>query len=192
MIGNDIVDLNLAKTQSNWRRRGYLQKVFTKEERQQILSSEKRDELIWLFWSMKEAAYKAWQRKNNLPPKFNPRSLKCFLQSANTEKATGKVIIEEETFFTKSSFNVKLIHSLATSRENEKIIWKSLTSGEDLKPTFLREFTASRGTFPVLPELKKNQHLIPQLYIQSKAQTFHFSLSHHGNYSGFAFSLNNS
>ena len=32
MIGNDIVDLNLAKTQSNWQRKGFLERQFTKKE----------------------------------------------------------------------------------------------------------------------------------------------------------------
>ena len=31
MIGNDIVDLSLAAIQSNWQRRGFLEKQFTKK-----------------------------------------------------------------------------------------------------------------------------------------------------------------
>ncbi|MGM0933061.1 MAG: 4'-phosphopantetheinyl transferase family protein [Bacteroidota bacterium] len=192
MIGNDIVDLQLAKTQSNWRRRGYLQKIFTKEERQQILDSENRDKMVWLFWSMKEAAYKAWQRKNNLAPKFNPRSLECFLQSSNSNSTTGKVIIEEESVFIKSFFNSNFIHSRASCREDEKIIWKSLSSKEDLRQSLLREFVATAGTFSKFPKLKKDRNFIPQLFINDQAPSYNFSLSHHGSFSGFAFSLNNS
>ncbi len=192
MIGNDIIDLALAKTQSNWRRRGYLQKIFTKEERQQILDSENKDKMIWLFWSMKEAAYKAWQRKNNLAPKFNPRSLECFLQSSNSKSTIGKVIIEKESFFTKSFFNSNLIHSLATGQEEEEIIWKSLSSKEDLKQSLLREFAATAGPFSKFPVLKKDRNFIPQLFINDQALSYNFSLSHHGSFSGFAFSLNNS
>lgn len=190
MIGNDIVDLNLAKTQSNWRRRGYLQKIFTKEEYQQILNSENRDKMVWLFWSMKEAAYKAWQRKNKLAPKFNPRSLECYMESINSEKATGKVILEKELFFTISYFNFNLIHSLATCQKNEKIIWKSLSSKVDLKQSLLREFAATAGPFSKLPELKKDRNNIPQLYWNEEALSYNFSISHHGSFSGFALSLN--
>ena len=32
MIGNDVVDLQLAKTQSNWQRKGFLEKQFTEFE----------------------------------------------------------------------------------------------------------------------------------------------------------------
>lgn len=191
MIGNDIVDLRLAKTQSNWRRPGYLQKIFIKEDIDQILKSDDRDKMIWLLWSMKEAAYKAWQRKNNLAPKFNPRSFKCSIQTSNSKSITGKVIIEEELFFTKSFFNSRLIHSLATGRKNEKIIWKSLSSKVNLKQSLLREFEATAGPFSKLPILKKNRHFIPQLFINDQTH-YNFSLSHHGSFSGFAFSLNNS
>ena len=40
MIGNDIVDLNLAKTESNWQRKGFLEKQFTDSEINEILNSE--------------------------------------------------------------------------------------------------------------------------------------------------------
>lgn len=192
MIGNDIVDLHLAKIQSNWRRSGYLQKIFTKEEQEQILNSENKDKMVWLFWSMKEAAYKAWQRKNNRPPKFNPLSLECSLRSNRYEKTTGKVIIDEETFYTNSLINSNLIHSLATGRANEKVIWKSLSSQEDLKKSLVREFSATAGPFLKPPKLKKDRNNIPQFYINEQAILYNFSVSHHGNFSGFAMSLNNS
>ena len=38
MIGNDIVDLKLAKNQSNWQRKGFLEKQFTEEEQKTILT----------------------------------------------------------------------------------------------------------------------------------------------------------
>ena len=192
MIGNDIVDLNLAKTQSNWRRQGYLQKIFTEEECQQIMNSKNRDKMLWLFWSMKEAAYKAWQRKNNLPPKFNPRSLECSLHSINSENATGKVIIEGEPYYTESSFSKNFIHSHTTCREDEKIIWKILSSEEDLKQSLLTELSAIEGPFSKPPELKKTRNFIPQIFIDGKELSCNFSLSHHGGFSGFALSLNNS
>ena len=58
MIGNDIVDLTLAKTQSNWRRNRFLEKQFTDFEIERIVKSQHPFMQVWLFWSMKEAAYK--------------------------------------------------------------------------------------------------------------------------------------
>ena len=192
MIGNDIVDLQLAKTQSNWERRRFLQKIFTKTEAHQILKSENRSRMVWLFWSMKEAAYKAWQRKNDRPPKFNPLSLECFLYSINSENATGKVMIEEEQYFTESSLDSNFIHSRATYRENEEIIWKSLTSEVDLKQSLINELSAIAGPFSQPPGLKKDRNFIPQIIIGGMTLSCNFSLSQHGSYSGFALSLNNS
>ena len=41
-IGNDIVDLNLAKTESNWQRKGFLEKQFTQKEQEEILTQKIR------------------------------------------------------------------------------------------------------------------------------------------------------
>ena len=34
MIGNDIVDLDLARKESNWKRKGFLDKIFSLQEQQ--------------------------------------------------------------------------------------------------------------------------------------------------------------
>ena len=58
MIGNDLVDLKVASVESNWKRPRFLDKVFTIEERQLIMNSKNQHQIVWLLWSMKEAAYK--------------------------------------------------------------------------------------------------------------------------------------
>ena len=60
MVGNDIDDLNLASKESNWQRKGFLEKQFTKKEQREILAAENPFLKVWLFWSMKEAAYKCY------------------------------------------------------------------------------------------------------------------------------------
>ncbi|AWG21725.1 hypothetical protein FFWV33_09325 [Flavobacterium faecale] len=62
MIGNDVVDLVLAKTESNWRRKGYLDKLYTTWEQTIIKKSVHPDEMVWVLWSIKESVYKAYQR----------------------------------------------------------------------------------------------------------------------------------
>ena len=62
-LGNDIIDLNLAKTQSNWERKGFLEKQFTEQEQEIILNSTNSFLQVWLFWSMKEAAYKCYTQE---------------------------------------------------------------------------------------------------------------------------------
>ena len=38
MIGNDVIDLALAKIESNWQRSRFLAKIFTKKEQEIIIS----------------------------------------------------------------------------------------------------------------------------------------------------------
>ncbi|WP_316845674.1 4'-phosphopantetheinyl transferase superfamily protein [Pedobacter psychrodurus] len=121
MLGNDIVDLVLAKTQSNWRRKNYLDKIFTAEEQLLISSSEKPDEMVWLLWSMKESAYKIYNRKTGIRS-FAPKSLECTILS-NTSLTYGEVNIEDDTYFTKSDIQAEYLHTIASPvwRELEKI-----------------------------------------------------------------------
>lgn len=107
MIGNDIVDLILAKTQSNWQRVGFLQKIFTLEEQHLILSSKNPDVMVWLLWSMKEAAYKINNRQTGIR-NFAPTSLKC-----NLDQTT--VLIGSQLYYTRSSINSNYIHTVSAT-----------------------------------------------------------------------------
>ncbi|MGN7821489.1 4'-phosphopantetheinyl transferase family protein [Chitinophaga sp. 22536] len=62
MIGNDVIDLQLAAVESNWRRRGYLDKLFSPAEQQLIAQAVDQHRMVWLLWSAKEAAYKIIHR----------------------------------------------------------------------------------------------------------------------------------
>ncbi len=62
MIGNDVVDLALAKKESNWKRKGFLAKLFTAFEQELINNSINQEDMVWILWSIKESTYKAYQR----------------------------------------------------------------------------------------------------------------------------------
>ena len=82
MIGNDLVDLKLAAKQSNWQRKGFLDKLFTPKEQGYILNSDDSFKTVWLLWSMKESAYKAYLLMHN-DRFFAPKKLACHLTSKN-------------------------------------------------------------------------------------------------------------
>ncbi|WP_426325971.1 4'-phosphopantetheinyl transferase family protein [Pedobacter sp. R-06] len=111
MLGNDIVDLDLAKIQSNWRRKNYLDKIFTTEEQLLISSAKRPDEMVWLLWSMKESAYKIYNRKTGIR-NFAPKSLNCTIHP-NTDQIKGTVSIDNDTYFTKSDIQLQYIHTIA-------------------------------------------------------------------------------
>jgi phosphopantetheine--protein transferase-like protein len=64
MIGNDVVDLVVARKESNWKRKGFLNKLFTTFEQDLIQKASNQDEMVWMLWSIKESVYKAYQRIN--------------------------------------------------------------------------------------------------------------------------------
>ena len=125
MIGNDIVDLELAKTQSNWKRKGYLDKIFTKNEQLHILSSENPDETVWNLWSRKEASYKIYNRitENRI---YNPIQFECF----DFEHLIGKVKNNGVFYFTKTEINSLYIHTISVLNINdfEKISYQNRNS----------------------------------------------------------------
>lgn len=108
MIGNDIVDLELALTQSNWKRKGYLDKIFTKNEQLLIFKSENPNQTVWNLWSRKEAAYKIYNRitKNRI---YNPILFECF----DFDQSIGIVKNNGLFYFTKTEINPHYIHTIS-------------------------------------------------------------------------------
>ncbi|MBK8633253.1 MAG: 4-phosphopantetheinyl transferase family protein [Saprospiraceae bacterium] len=64
MIGNDVIDISATRQESNWKRKGFLQKLFTEKEIQFILEGDDPEFLVWLLWSAKESAYKIIHRRH--------------------------------------------------------------------------------------------------------------------------------
>lgn len=190
MIGNDVVDLKAAAAESNWRRKGFLEKIFLEEERQLVSEAPNRHQMVWLLWSMKEAAYKVRQRQLNLPRCLNWQSLQCSLQEITSEKASGVVKVGKEKFFTASEFTSENIHTTATivlKLPLKNFIFE--TSSAAAKNELLQQ-TAQYYSIPIKKlRFRKNSHGVP--YISYKKEEFfnRFSLSDHGRFSAFSLSL---
>lgn len=118
MIGNDIVDLEQAVIDSNWKRKGYLDKIFNSEEQFMITSGICPSLMVWLLWSMKESAYKIYSRETKIR-EFAPLKLKCNNLIIHNDKATGKVSYEEEVYYTESFFDKNYVHTIASTKQEE-------------------------------------------------------------------------
>jgi phosphopantetheinyl transferase (holo-ACP synthase) len=119
MIGNDIVDLVQAATDSNWQRKGFLEKLFTSEEQFLISSDIHPPMMVWLLWSMKESAYKINSRATKLRL-FAPVKLVCNNLIVLSNKATGTVHYEDQTYFTASEVHENnYVHTLASDVKQE-------------------------------------------------------------------------
>ena len=108
MIGNDIVDLAFALKKSNWKRKGYLDKIFTNHEQLLIGLSDNPENMVWNLWSRKEAAYKIFNRNTGIRI-YNPIQFECF----NTDKSIGIVINNGVFYYTKTEINLDYIHTVS-------------------------------------------------------------------------------
>ena len=115
MIGNDIVDLALAEKESNWKRKGFLDKIFTKNEQLQIINAEKPAVMVWNLWSRKEAVYKIYNRKTNNRGCF-PLLLECFDLEIIDAAIFGQVIIKGQIYYTKTEINSQYIYTVAVEK----------------------------------------------------------------------------
>lgn len=169
MLGNDIVDLQLAAKQSNWRRKGYLQKIFTSQEQDLIANATDQDQMVWLLWSMKEAAYKIVNRKS-LKRFYSPTKFAC-----NLIGHKGLVTFEKQTFYTESEVQKHLIHTIAV--QNQQCFTKINTTFLPNKVDYLTNFNAVSDTHI----LEKDENGIPNL-IDENGKVRCVSVSHHGEF----------
>ncbi len=191
MIGNDIVDLKQASIESNWKRPRFLDKVFTEKEQQLIAKAENQHQMVWLLWSMKEASYKVYVQQFN-KQFFNPKKLQCNL----FYKAEGTVSIGKNMYRTKSNSTENYIYTIAFLEEKEHVKSNCFKVEEtsyqvqhkDSYRAVLKMFSEFKKAPMDAIEIKKNRLGIPKLFQNNKEQRVSFSLTHHGNYCGWAIS----
>lgn len=185
MIGNDIVDLKQAAKDSNWNRSRFLDKVFTTHEQTIISSSVDHHQMVWLLWSMKEAAYKAYVREYK-HVFFNPKRLECHL-GLNNE---GVVNVDEKRYVTNSVLTSEYIHSTAMKiKEESSEIHLFKLSNCNLSATIrmkIKSYAALKYSKNVdVFEIKKSILGIPNAYVNNKQIFKALSITHHGDYGAF-------
>lgn len=112
MIGNDIVDLEFAKIESNWKRKGYLDKIFSQKEQLLVTSAINSELMVWNLWSRKEAAYKIYNRQTGISGYF-PLKLKCYYQSS----VLGTVNINGNIYYTQTQISNDYIYTIAVTKK---------------------------------------------------------------------------
>ncbi|MBJ2173438.1 4-phosphopantetheinyl transferase family protein [Aureibaculum sp. A20] len=201
MIGNDVVDLDIAKSQSNWKRNGFLDKVFTKKEQLIINNTADSFTTVWLLWSMKESAYKIYSRQHN-SRFFAPKKFECDLNDIQ-----NIVCVNGMTYYTSSTISKENIHTLATLNKDESItsgFFKLKNGTYDIQhnTTYenLKLAVANQFKVPVIKvKIEKNNNGIPFVKYkkgnlslsasikQGAVERTSISISHHGLYGAYAF-----
>jgi len=199
MIGNDIVDLQQALQESNWKRPRYLSKLFTAKEQAFIHAAPNKDQAVWLLWSRKESAYKIIARSRN-QRFFAPKKL---VNNNLDSPIHGQITFENETFTTHSTITNTHIHTIA---QKDKNFWS--LSGNYLEPQASKSFFIANKSYASQHFLARKQLLeyyaeyskisinsltiqkddnkVPHLYYKNKKQPIMISMAHHGHYAGFA------
>jgi phosphopantetheinyl transferase (holo-ACP synthase) len=181
MIGNDIVDLEFAKTQSNWQRKGFLEKQFTADEQKSILNSEDSFLQVWLFWSMKEAAYKCYVQEYQ-KRFFGPKKFNCTIIS----NSKGIVEIESNFYHINYLISNDYIYSIASKKNKIKMVYNLFFIPKKENQTkILTNQILSHFSDDIM--IQKNEFGVPFLYQKEMKLPISLSTSHHGNYGGFAF-----
>tara|TARA_A100001015_G_C14954974_1_gene698381 strand:- start:482 stop:1036 length:555 start_codon:yes stop_codon:yes gene_type:complete len=184
MIGNDIIDLKLAKKESNYLRAGFLEKQFSSNEQALIKSTSNTFLLVWRLWSMKEAAYKIYTQQNE-NRFFAPKKFDCKISSV----LNGFVFFENKLFYTSTNINDKYIFTLASLNINTKAF--SQVVSPQLLDKLIKNKLEDETKFSSMGIVKKkSENGVPFYYYKNILLTKSCSISHHGNYGVYSFILN--
>ncbi|QPH39538.1 4'-phosphopantetheinyl transferase family protein [Pedobacter endophyticus] len=179
MLGNDVVDLALARNQSNWRRPNYLTKIFSANEQKLVYEAENPDVVVWLLWSMKEAAYKVVNRKTG-QRLYNPLAFACAFNLGKNH-CHGTVRFGDECFATESSITSEAVHTLCVQKD---ISFKDvrIVFGAN-RPDYRQVFNENHNHL----RLAKNADRLPEIYDLISNVRHPASVSHHGRYLWLAY-----
>ena len=195
MIGNDVVDIALASKQSNWKRPGFLKKIFTIPEQSCIFNSDNPDVLAWLIWSMKESAYKIVVQQNHIRF-FAPLRFECLIRNCVNNHYSGYVFFENFIFETSSEYFNMVIFTLARAANYfssnlyfyEKIKFSNKYYNTQHKEVYLSIFKTlakQKGKHLKHFSIKKDAIGIPEIYYSEEKSNISLSLSHHGRYGAY-------
>lgn len=187
MIGNDIVDLIFANQNSRWQEQRFLDKLFSEEEQEFILSNGSRFHNIWHLWSMKESAYKIIARGNRVPH-FNPKDFKCF----STHSDKGQVIFQNKSIPTVTQTHRNFIQTTAYIKpEWMSKVFQFINTDYKVQNTqsyqcAAKSYAELKNLSPDTIEVIKNDMGVPQFYVNGNLQEAQLSLSHHGCFGALA------
>lgn len=118
MIGNDVIDLKLAQQESNWQRKGYLDKLFSVAEQALIFKAKNQSQMVWILWSIKESVYKAYLRMD-YNRGFYPSKIKIVSLKRNNSEYYSTIQLNEQRFCALSKVTNNYVYSIATHNDLE-------------------------------------------------------------------------
>jgi len=190
MIGNDIIDIEWCRIESNWQRKGFMQKVFHVEEQEIIRNIDDPFTVVWRMWSMKESAYKLYLQYDKKRA-LNPSSFICRFSSP----AKGTVTIDGFTILTNSMVHPDYIFTVATQSNNilvnNTVFHLPNTTHhtqQQITHQKVLEVIAEKHNWEINDlRIRKTDQNIPTIYYMDENLQIPISLSHHGHFGGFSY-----
>lgn len=174
MIGNDIVDLAASRKESDWQRKGWMEKLFTAREQTLIRAAERQETWAWLLWSMKEAAYKVYNR-NSGRRFYAPLWFRCGDIRAHEGQVFGQVRFGSALVRTQSYLSDELVHTVAVSPRDYRAINVYIGSSD------------GPGAHGDRPPMLRDARGLPYKVDVDSGKAEPVSYSHHGRFEAIAF-----
>jgi phosphopantetheinyl transferase (holo-ACP synthase) len=189
MTGNDIVDIKAAAAESNWKRKGFIEKIFTPLEQQYIKASTMPDEMVWKLWTMKESAYKIYTRQFG-GRFFAPQKFSCTL----INQTEGTVDYDNACYQTSTCTAKEFIYTIArpTGISNTELINPCfylpqipfLKQQQFIYKKLINFYRSTTGVPQINMVIIKDKNGIPFLNCESKWR-IPISITHHGRFAAF-------
>lgn len=190
MIGNDIVDFQKASSESNWLRKGYLDKLFCLDEQRLILDAQDPNQMVWLLWSMKEACYKIHFRKN-LIRSYQPEKIACSNLLIEEHTSSGEIHYAGQRYFSRSLLTTDFIHTSAVVQysmfSSLHVVIGDNNNQVDHNTLFDNCRQLINENFLLEYRVVKNCHNIPDLLNVGTGMKLPLSISHHGRFLSWIF-----
>lgn len=190
MTGNDIIDKAEAAIESNWKRKGFIEKIFTPREQQYIHTAVAQEEMVWQLWSMKESAYKIHNRQYG-KRFFAPLQFSCTLLTMSE----GMVDHHDHSYPTITNITEKFIYSIATpaatGRNNilnccfHLPLQIQYTPQHFIDEKIISRYASVTGISKKDLKVSRDNNGIPDLHCRTTKTEIPLSITHHGNYAAF-------
>ncbi len=176
LIGNDIIDWHIAKSQYHKLRPRCLEKLFNAFEIDLILKSNSPLKSFWTLWSIKESTYKAWQRATDSAPVFNPKSIKINSFNKVFENIASSVSINSFDLCIHTEITTDYIYSYVASKIYCNKIFR------------VDEYSVFKGLLEQKNyAIVKSDTGIPSVLNKNNKQNAPLSISHDGQFVAIAF-----
>lgn len=188
MVGNDIVDLRVARYSTDWKRPRWLQKIFVPSEQVLIEASSDPFTTVWKLWSIKESAYKVFIQAGG-QPFYNPTQIICQLEtSTQSGVQIGSLWLNAKTLETPAYvFSTAQFQDNAIQTQLLQFVSKQpQEQSQTIKQRLLHDVATQKSLAPTTLQLRKTNTGIPKIYHEQRLLPLSISITHHGGYGAYS------